>query len=64
MSNKKTKRDCYTREAEKFKNQLNGRPYRLGLDLGVGSIGYCAVVLEEKNEEFYPGEVIIRLCQI
>lgn len=59
MSKKQTKRACYTQEAEKFKNQLQGRPYRLGLDLGVGSIGYCAVVLEEKNEELYPGEVII-----
>ena len=59
MSQKYKKKNCYTISANKFKEKLNNREYRLGLDLGVGSIGYCAVAMEEKDGVLYPGDVII-----
>ena len=36
-------------EYKKIKNKLGNNDYRLGLDLGVGSIGYCAIAL--KNDD-------------
>lgn len=34
-----------------IKDKLGSRDYRLGLDLGVGSIGYCAIALDNNDED-------------
>ena len=36
----------YQSMANELRNRLNGRPYSIGLDLGVGSIGIAAVAME------------------
>lgn len=36
-------------EYKKIKNKLGNNDYRLGLDLGVGSIGYCAIALKDDD---------------
>ena len=45
--------------AETIKNRLADRPYSLGLDLGVGSIGLAVVALEpDENGDYYPTDLI------
>lgn len=43
---KYSKSYTYQAMANELRNRLNGRPYSIGLDLGVGSIGIAAVAME------------------
>ncbi|GHT04353.1 hypothetical protein AGMMS5026_10410 [Endomicrobiia bacterium] len=46
-------------EYKKIREKLAGREYRIGLDLGVGSIGYAVVSLKECDDLSYLPEDII-----
>jgi CRISPR-associated endonuclease Csn1 len=49
-------------ETEKFyeniKNKLKDNEYRLGLDLGVGSIGWAILSLKKEGEKYVSGEIV------
>ncbi|GMO65557.1 MAG: hypothetical protein Nk1A_3020 [Endomicrobiia bacterium] len=49
--------DCYKR----IKEKLEDREYRIGLDLGVDSIGYTVVSLSKDDDNSYIPEDVI-LC--
>jgi CRISPR-associated endonuclease Csn1 len=49
----------YTERTHKISKKLNGRPYRVGLDLGVGSIGYAVGALSKNSDTDYIIEEII-----
>lgn len=44
--------------------ELNNRPYRIGLDLGVGSIGFAVVALNHMNEKTIPADLILEGSRI
>jgi CRISPR-associated endonuclease Csn1 len=52
--------DVYLQWQDKLRKKLNGRDYRVGLDLGVGSIGFCVVSMEnDENNGLLPTEIIM-----
>ena len=49
----------YKGMASAIKDRLSDRPYSLGLDLGVGSIGLAVVALEaDESGELFPTDLI------
>lgn len=51
MAKKLSKR--YHQQAEEIRARLKGRPYSMGLDLGVGSIGLAIAAMEESKDYGY-----------
>ncbi|MCL1972520.1 MAG: type II CRISPR RNA-guided endonuclease Cas9 [Endomicrobia bacterium] len=50
----------YEQQATKLKQKLDGKDYRIGLDLGVGSIGFAIVSMEENSEKvLLPKEIVM-----
>lgn len=43
---------------DKFNKILDGREYRIGLDLGVGSIGYSIIAMDNYEGKLLPSEII------
>lgn len=56
----KIKNKIYVESSKKDVEKLNNRPYRLALDLGVGSIGYAvgAITKNEDNRTFVEDIII------
>ncbi len=55
----KTRKNTYIYSTTKIKESLGNRPYALGLDLGVGSIGIAATALEmDKDGNLLPTDLI------
>lgn len=44
---------------ENIKNKIGSKEYRLGLDLGVGSIGWAILSLKKENNELIPDEIVL-----
>ena len=62
MSKKKSNR--YHQQAEQIRNRLNNRPYTIGLDMGVGSIGLAVIALEEQGGRLTPTDPIFTTSRI
>ncbi|MDD3904829.1 MAG: hypothetical protein PHO09_14220, partial [Sphaerochaeta sp.] len=62
MSNKKSQR--YEQQKQEIRNKLNGRPYTIGLDMGVGSIGLAVVALEVSKGVLAPTDVVFTTSRI
>lgn len=62
MSNKKSQR--YEQQKQEIRNKLNGRPYTIGLDMGVGSIGLAVVALEVSKGVLTPTDVVFTTSRI
>lgn len=62
MSKKKSNR--YIQQAEQIRNRLNNRPYTIGLDMGVGSIGLAVIALEEQTGKLAPAEPVFTTSRI
>lgn len=61
----KCKSRTYQEMASCIKEKLNGRPYKVGLDLGVGSIGIAVVALEpDKAGDLIPSDLIFASSRI
>ena len=55
----------YKAMADAIKDRLSDRPYSLGLDLGVGSIGLAVVALEpDESGELFPTDLIHAVSRI
>ena len=56
----KTKNKIYIETSKKDVEKLNNRPYRLALDLGVGSIGYAiGTIIKNQEEKTFVDELIL-----
>ena len=62
MAKKLSKR--YHRQAEEIRARLKGRPYSMGLDLGVGSIGLAIAAMEESKDYGYEPTDLVFVTQI
>lgn len=62
MSKKQSNR--YQQQAEQIRNRLDNRPYTIGLDMGVGSIGLAVIALEEQAGLLTPTEPIFTTSRI
>jgi CRISPR-associated endonuclease Csn1 len=50
----------YLKQCQEIREKLGDKPYRIGLDLGVGSIGFAIVSMEEDSEKLLlPKEIIM-----
>jgi CRISPR-associated endonuclease Csn1 len=57
--------NIYLNTAVKIKEKLGDKPYRIGLDLGVGSIGFAVVSMEENQDKvLLPKDVIMSGARI
>jgi CRISPR-associated endonuclease Csn1 len=55
-----SKNQIYLKYLVQIKEKLGNRDYRIGLDLGVGSIGFAVVSMEENSEKILlPKEIIM-----
>lgn len=55
----------YYQQVEEIKARLKGRPYSMGLDLGVGSIGLAIAAMEESKEYgFEPTDLVFVTSRI
>ena len=62
---KKEKSHSYQNQVEEIRRRLDGRAYRLGLDMGVGSIGVGIVALEpDKDGDLCPSDLIFAASRI
>lgn len=62
---KKEESKIYQCTASEIRNRLNGRKYRIGLDLGVGSIGVGVVALEpDNNGDLYSTDIIFAASRV
>jgi CRISPR-associated endonuclease Csn1 len=62
MSNKKSER--YKQQNQEIKDRLNNRPYVLGLDMGVGSIGLSVIALEKFEKTLSPTDIVFTTSRI
>ena len=61
----KEKSRIYQETASSIRAKLNKRPYRLGIDMGVGSIGIAVVALEpDVNGDYFPTDLIFASSRI
>lgn len=62
---KRNKSYTYQKMAKDIRDRLNGRPYSMGLDLGVGSIGVACVALEDFGEAgLIPSDIVYAASRI
>lgn len=61
----RAKSHSYQNYVEEIRNRLDGRPYRLGLDMGVGSIGVGIVALEpDKDGDLCPSDLVFASSRV
>lgn len=60
----KEKSRSYQEGKEKIRKKLAGRPYRIGVDLGVGSTGIAVVAMMKMNGKFVPAELVFATSRI
>ena len=54
----------YQEGKEKIRKKLAGRPYRIGVDMGVGSTGIAVVAMMKMNGKFVPAELVFATSRI
>lgn len=61
MNKRKRTTRMYQQQVENIQKRLNNRPYSIGLDMGVGSIGWAVLAMEQNTitKKLLPTEVVL-----